>query len=186
MKNILSIILSGVFIVSCSSSNDFDKEKYLKLGKETAQATGKVLLKNVKKTIKEQGPFEAISFCNMQAYPITDSLSKMHQANIKRVAIKFRNTDNKANEQEQEIINKYIKQLSQNKELKALVEKSGNTINFYAPIKVQKACLTCHGSVGTAISDTLYSHIKGLYPSDLAVNFKEDELRGIWSISFKE
>ena len=186
MKKVLILALVSFYIISCTQKDSFDKEKYLKLGKETAQLTGKILLKNVKKTIKEQGPMEAISFCNLKAYPLTDSLSKLHNAEIKRAAIKYRNTFNQANKKEEKIIKEYIKQLLENKKLKPIVEKSGNAINFYAPIRLKKACLTCHGSVGTAISDTLYGHMKNLYPKDLAIDFKEGDIRGIWSISFKK
>ncbi len=186
MKKVFIIALLSFYVIACNQNNSFDKEKYLKLGKETAQATGKLLSTKVKKAITEQGPFEAISFCNLQAYPLTDSLSKIHNAVIKRVAIKYRNADNQANNQEEKIINKYINLLSENKALKPVLKKENEVIHFYAPIKLQHACLTCHGIPGTEIPDTLYNHIKDLYPKDLAINFKEGDIRGIWSIEFKE
>ena len=185
MKKAFIFLVFCFYAVSCNQKNVFDEEAFLRNGKEISQLTGKTLVGKVKKAIKEDGPFEAIDFCKLKAYPLTDSLSKMHQAEISRVAIKYRNPDNEADEKEKKVINEYIKQLSQNKELKPLVKEEKEIIHYYAPIKVESACLTCHGNPGSDIPDTLYNHIKNLYPDDLAIEFKEGDIRGIWSIRFK-
>ena len=185
MKKAFIFLVFCFYAVSCNQKNVFDEEEYLTSGKEISQLTGKTLVGKVKKAIKEEGPFEAIDFCKLKAYPLTDSLSKLYQAEISRVAIKYRNLNNLANEQESKVINEYIKQLSQNKELEPLVIGEKEIIHYYAPIRVELACLTCHGNPGSDIPDTLYYHIKNLYPNDLAIEFKEGDIRGIWSISFK-
>ena len=177
-------IMIVLFVMSCNSNNDFNKEKYLNEGKVIAQSTGKLLTAKVKSTIKAQGPFEAINFCKLNAYPLTDSLSNLYRAEIKRVAVKFRNPENKANKQEEAVVSEYAKQIKSGDALKSTVKNTGDVVYFYAPIKVQHACLTCHGTPGVEIPDTLYQKIKELYPNDLAVNFKEGDLRGIWSIAF--
>jgi hypothetical protein len=56
--------------------------------------------------------------------------------------------------------------------------------HFYAPIIVQKKCLTCHGEVGVDVTKKSDSIIESYYPKDLATGFKEGDLRGIWSITF--
>jgi len=185
-KSLIIVVLLSSYIVSCNQNSSFDEEKYITLGKEIGQITGKTLATQLKKTIKEQGAIEAISFCNLKAYPLTDSLSQIHQVVIKRVATKFRNHNNQANQQEERIIQEYINLLSQNKDLSPVIERENGIIHFYAPIKVQKACLKCHGTLGTEVSDSLYNHIKNLYPKDLAIDFKEGDIRGVWNINFKE
>jgi len=184
MRKILVLVLIGFYVVSCNNGSSFDKEKYLQEGKQIAQSTGKLLTAKVKTTIKAQGPFQAINFCNVNAYPLTDSLSGFYGVDIKRIAVKYRNPENKANEHETLIINNYMAQTQKGEALKPIVEKNDDGVYFYAPIKVKHACLTCHGAVGSEIPDTLFNHIKELYPNDLATAFKEGDLRGIWSIRF--
>ncbi|RLD64846.1 MAG: hypothetical protein DRI95_10005 [Bacteroidetes bacterium] len=185
MKKAFIFLLLCFYAISCNQNNSFNEGEYLKNGKEIYQLTGKTLVGKVKKAIKEDGPFGAIDFCKLKAYPLTDSLSKLYQAEITRVAIKYRNLNSKANKQEEKVINDYIKQLSQNIELKPIVIAEKEIIHYYAPIKVEHACLTCHGNPGSNIPDTLYNHIKNLYPDDIAIDFKEGDIRGIWRIRFK-
>ena len=184
MKNIV-IIIWAIFFVACSNQNSFDKEKYMKEGKEIAQATGKTLAGHVKKAIQEKGPFEAIEFCSLSAYPLTDSLSNLYQVKISRKAVKYRNPDNKANEKESKIIEGYVQQIETGKKVKPQVLKEDGKIVFYAPIQLQHACLVCHGEPQKEIPDTLYRHIKKLYPEDIAVDFKEGDLRGVWRLEFE-
>lgn len=183
MGRFLALVLVVLYLNSCNTSK-IDKEKYLKEGKKIAQSTGKLLTTKVKTVLKTQGPFKAIVFCNLNAYPLTDSLSNLYHAEIKRVALKYRNSKNKANEQEGIVLNKYFRQAKKGETLKPIVEKNGEQVFFYAPIKMQHACLACHGTPVSEIPDTLYNHIKELYPDDLATNFKEGDLRGMWSIRF--
>lgn len=184
MRKIFVLILVGFYAVSCNNSSSFDKEKHLKEGERIALLTGKLLTSKVKSTIKGHGPFQAINFCNLSAYPLTDSLSGLYHVKIKRIAIKYRNPENEANEHERLIIKNYIAQMQKGEALNPVVEKNGEVVHFYAPIKVKHACLTCHGVAGSEIPDTLFNHIKELYPKDLASGFKEGDLRGIWSIRF--
>jgi hypothetical protein len=56
--------------------------------------------------------------------------------------------------------------------------------NFYAPIFTGGVCLTCHGNPKN-MQPELISVIDSLYPVDKAKGYAVDELRGIWSIKFK-
>ena len=77
------------------------KEKtYADIGLEYALGTKKVLGKNLMVAIQKKGTLEALSFCNIQAIPLTDSMSIKFNASIKRVSDKNRNPNNKANTEE--------------------------------------------------------------------------------------
>lgn len=184
MKKIIFVILTAILTVSCSQKENFDKEKYLNEGKKIVQSTGKTLSGHVKKAIQEKGPIEAINFCKLSAYPLTDSLSKQYNVKIKRLAIKNRNPENKATGKDIEVIEKYEMRIADNKKVKPNIQKQDNKIVFYAPIRLQNACLVCHGTPRSEIPDTLFNHIKSLYPNDLAINFNEGDLRGIWKLEF--
>ena len=185
MKKII-ILFIGLFLFTCNSESAFNKEKYLNEGKEIAQSTGKTLSGHVKKAMQEKGPIEAINFCELSAYPLTDSLSKLYNVKISRVAIKSRNPENKATGEDIETIKKYEEQIVKGEEIKPQVQRQEDKIVFYAPIRLQHACLVCHGKPQSEIPDTLFKHIQSLYPNDLAVNFKEGDLRGIWKLEFGE
>jgi hypothetical protein len=46
-------------------------------------------------------------------------------------------------------------------------------------------CLQCHGKTEN-IQSEVRDKIKKLYPKDLAVDYGENEVRGIWSITFNK
>ncbi len=184
MKKII-VLFIGLFVFACNAKQSFDREKYLKEGKEIAQTTAKTLSGHVKKAIKEKGPIEAINFCKLSAYPLTDSLSELYKVKISRVAIKNRNPENKATAKDLEIFKKYEELIAKGEKVKPEIKSDNDKIVFYAPIRLQQACLICHGTPQSEIPDTLFKHIQTLYPDDLAVNFKEGDLRGIWKLEFE-
>lgn len=160
------------------------KEKtYADIGLEYALGTQKVLGKNLMGTIQKKGTIEAMAFCNIQAIPLTDSMSVKYNAKIKRVSDKNRNPNNKANAEELIYIEKFKKDLAANKELKPVVVEKGDKVHFYYPIPTNAMCLQCHGTSDN-IKPEVQMKIKGLYPNDLATGYSENEVRGIWSIVF--
>ena len=186
--NKISLLIVALFVLgSCSKSlSKKEIEQYTGKGKEIAQATAKKLGGNLVKKMKAGGTEKAIPFCNTKADPLTKEMSKKYNVDIKRTSHKLRNEINSPNKEETKIINRYKSLFDEGKPLKPIVEldKSGKP-HFYAPIKLQKKCLTCHGSLTEDINVKTDSIIKSYYPKDLAVGFKEGDLRGIWSITFK-
>ena len=182
MKYILSLLI--VTLVFSCTNEQLSKEEiqeYTLIGKEIAQATVKNLGGNLMKQIKAGGVKQAIPFCNVSAYPLTDELSKKYNVTIKRTSHKLRNGNNKPNEAEEKILEQYLTAISKGEKLKPIVTKnSAGKIHFYAPMKVQGKCLACHGTV----SKQTDSIIKSLYPNDKATGFKEGDFRGVMSITF--
>jgi cytochrome c553 len=158
------------------------KEKtYADIGLEYALGTKKVLGKNLMETIQKKGTLKALSFCNIQAIPLTDSMSTKFNASIKRVSDKNRNPNNKANTEELQYIAQFKKELAAKKEIKPVVVEKGNKVQFYYPIETNTMCLQCHGK---QIKREVSKQIMKLYPKDLAIGYNENEVRGIWSITF--
>ena len=50
---------------------------------------------------------------------------------------------------------------------------------------MQANCLVCHGTINETVTIKMDSIIKSLYPNDKAIEYSEGDLRGIWSITFK-
>ncbi len=159
-----------------------DKPKsFEEIGIEYALSTQKVLGKNLMEAIQKKGTLGAVTFCNIKAMPLTDSIANQYNAVIKRVSDKNRNPNNKANAEELQYIAQFEKEIAAKKEIKAVVLDKGNKVQFYYPIQTNTKCLQCHG---TQIKPDVQKQILKLYPKDLAVGYTENQVRGIWSISF--
>lgn len=182
-------LLLSIFVtfLSCNNSiSEQEKERLTAEGNEIVQATFKELSTNLMQQMKQGGPSQAIPFCNVQAMPITQQLSEKYNVAIKRTSNKLRNSNNNPNKRELEIINEFSNALHNNSDLKAIVEiDEQNLKHYYAPIIVQANCLVCHGVLKENVTEKTDSIIKSLYPNDKAIEYSEGDLRGIWSITFK-
>lgn len=180
----ISLVL---IMISCNNSlTSKEKENYLSMGKEISKESFKTLSGKLKGQIQKGGIAHAIPFCNSEALPITKELSKKYKVNIKRTSNKIRNSKNTPSDRELKITEKYINLKNNNKELIPIAEKVDNKVHFYAPIVIKNNCLVCHGTVGKELTVKNDSIIKKLYPNDKATNYKEGEVRGIWSITFNK
>ncbi len=163
-----------------------EKEMYLTKGKTIAKETFITLSSNLKTKMKSGGVQEAVAYCNMAAYPLTDSIAKANNATLKRVSDKLRNPMNKPDELEKGMIEEYQKMLAANEKLKPVVIEVDGETRFMAPILLKPACLNCHGTPEKHISESDLAFIRDIYPNDEAINFATGDLRGIWSITFME
>jgi len=156
---------------------------YEEIGLEYALVTKTVLGKNLMGAIQSKGTMHALDFCNIQAIPLTDSMATNYHATIKRVSDKYRNSNNQANAEELNYIAQFKADAVAKRESKPVVIEKGNKVQFYYPIPTNTMCLQCHG---TQIKPDVQRQILKLYPNDLAVGYTENEVRGIWSITFEK
>ena len=147
--------------------------------KNYAAEAQQLLGSQLKQKIAEGGPENALEFCNINAIPLTDSISKKYNVSIKRVSDQYRNPDNAANPQEIAVITTYKAMLAAGKMPKGLL-KDGH---YYSPIVTNAMCLQCHGTPGKEMTEQTHKKIKSLYPQDKATGYGVDELRGIFSIA---
>jgi len=191
-KNIIGIsILATLFFASCNTvqqkatetGNVIDTADLLQKGDTITALVQKVLLANVMTAMQSGGPVNAVSFCNVHAIPLTDSLAGEYNCIIQRVSDKYRNQANKLSESDADILFK-MSSLSPMKPV--LVSENGRVV-YYKPIKIaMPACLKCHGSSGKEIDSKTLEIINQKYPNDLATGYKEGDLRGLWKITFLE
>ncbi|MFD0760618.1 DUF3365 domain-containing protein [Lutibacter aestuarii] len=182
------IILLVLGVVSCKNSSLSKKEKleYSNKGKEIAQASFKELSGKLMEQMQLGGIEKAIPFCNIEALPLTKEMSEKYNVEIKRTSNKLRNSRNRATDRELEVIQIFEKLMTENERLSPIVELNNNSQkHFYAPIIIKANCLVCHGKVKETVTIKTDSIIKSLYPNDEAIGYNEGDLRGIWSITFK-
>ncbi|WP_439131169.1 c-type heme family protein [Polaribacter sp.] len=159
---------------------------YSERGLQYALSTKAVLGKNLMGKIQKEGTLAALKFCNVKAYPLTDSMSVYHNATIKRVSDKPRNPINLANTVENKYIKIFKEYLKLGKDSEPIAIESSKTVTVYYPIKTNSMCIQCHGSKTTDIQPNVLAQIDKLYPKDKATGYTENQVRGIWSIAFNK
>lgn len=190
MKTLIYII-SLLFLIACGkASKEQTVEKidstYLIKGNRIAKISFETISGELKKALAHGGIENALRYCNERAYPITDSLSSVHQVTIKRVSDKNRNPRNQADKMEEFLIKGFGIDLSEGNDLSPKLVVKDDSVIFYKPIITQGLCLNCHGKPGKDITVSNDSLILKLYPRDKAVGYQVNQLRGLWRIGFKK
>ncbi len=155
------------------------------IGLNFALETKKVLGKNLMQAIQAKGTAYALAFCNTRAVPLTDSMAQHYQATIRRVSDKPRNPDNQADPEELKYIAMFKKQVAESREPLPIVLERNGIAKFYYPITTNTMCLQCHGKPAELKPDVAQKIAK-LYPTDKATGYSENEVRGIWSIQWRQ
>ncbi len=194
-KTLSLIALAGLFyFTGCKETPKSDKKvdtvespskDYAKIGSDYAQSTQKELGKNLMAAIQKEGTLGAMEFCNVQAYPLTDSMAVVHKAKIKRVSDKPRNPANQANDEELGYIESFKNTIASGNEVEPIMTEENGQVHFYSPITTNAMCLQCHGKPEEQIQPATMAKLQDLYPADQAIGYTEDEVRGIWAIVFE-
>jgi len=184
MKSNLWLVAAIVLgLISCNDqAKKTDLKAYQITGDSIAQQTQKVLLQNLTQAISEKGIAAAFSYCNLHADSLlTTALDKNKIASIQRLTDKNRNPNNQLTTAADIAMFEKFKQ-----QAKDTVLQTTESITYYKPIKIaMPTCLKCHGGAQDIDKETAMALSK-LYPNDLAKNYKEGDLRGMWKIQFKK
>ncbi len=158
----------------------------LKKAKAILKTTKSELGKNLLGAIKEKKTAGAVTFCNTRALPITKDKMKELSATIKRATDRPRNPSNLANTDEMKYINQFKQIIAKGESPKPVLVKTDKGYHFYSPIITNQMCMQCHGQAKKDVNEEVLSKIKSLYPKDLALGYKTNQIRGIFSISWDE
>ena len=202
---LIAILLIGgiIALVSCTdnkvskSSTNTEAENtkvtepltdinYKDAGKQLAIQTKSSLAYYLISSISEKGSEGAVEFCNIKAIPITDSMSVLLGAKIKRVSDLPRNPANKANESELAYIKKWKESKGNGEQKQPIVSEINGKMVGYYPIVTNQMCLQCHGQANKDINDATLNKINKLYPNDQATGYLENELRGIFVVEMNK
>ncbi|CAM4209071.1 DUF3365 domain-containing protein [Zobellia roscoffensis] len=174
---------NGMEDCNCSDYPDLS-EVFSKIGMSYASDAKAALGGSLTKAIQEKGTVGAIGFCNLEAIHITDSVSSMKNAVIKRVSDRTRNPNNKASAKELKYIAAFKETLAGGNEVKPVVEIKDEEVAFFSPIITNGLCLQCHGTPNEQVLPETMVALNKLYPQDMATGYGENEVRGLWSIEF--
>ncbi|HRO69122.1 MAG TPA: DUF3365 domain-containing protein [Chitinophagaceae bacterium] len=192
MKALLTFIIVVSILSFSSCSDDPSKlssqetEAWRKKSDSIIAITFDTLRSSLAKAIAE-GNFEgAINFCREAAYPLTATYMTPG-TRLKRVSDRYRNPANKPDEKEQSILAAFKDLKDSGKPVDPVFEldEDGNR-HYFKPIFIQSLCLNCHGSRDEQIRPDVWNAIRQRYPSDLAFDYQEGDLRGLWHLSYNK
>ncbi|MBV6473007.1 MAG: hypothetical protein JPMHGGIA_01278 [Saprospiraceae bacterium] len=159
---------------------------YEEMGLQLANGTKAQLGSRLLGAIQSKGTAGAVSFCNIEALPLTDSMSKVFQASIRRVSDKPRNPANSANSRELSTMLKWKGQMEAGEPMSPVTfEKDGMVVGHY-PIMTSAMCMQCHGQPGTQILQQTQDALSKLYPADQAKGYGPNQLRGIFVVEMSK
>jgi len=185
MKTLILLILAGILIFGYVSYRDTKiNQEIIEKGTDISGKLVKAIMAKLTFEIQENGLPGAIDYCSVHAIPITDSISKNEQVKISRVSHKARNPLNVADKREIEMIEQYILQQNEGKQLVPQVVTGNGQKTFYSTVVLSSpVCLSCHGEYNS-IDENVRKVINERYPDDKAVNFSLNEIRGMFKIEF--
>lgn len=152
-----------------------------------AEAFG-VLSSRLGKAIADAGLTNAIEFCSVHGIAFTAAVGVTNRVVLRRVTHRPRNSQNRADTNEINIIRRFESELSQGTTPKPVVATSSpDIVTYYAPIVLKlPLCLSCHGQPQTDIKPGVLANLSKTYPNDEAKGFKLGQVRGLWRVDFKQ
>lgn len=209
--NILNLLISFTILAACDtgSQNALNREalqeemrnrqpkklseaqivnEAFEQGRFLSQTAQQSLLATLQAAIAREGIEGAIQYCNLQANPLMDSLSEVHNATISRTSLQLRNPANAPSELEQQLLEAYQYNAEEGLPLEDNVQGIDQQYLLYTkPIVLgNELCLNCHGEAGKDIRPETLQQIDSLYPNDQARGYSKGEVRGMWSIRFRK
>lgn len=182
----------GILASSCKFKKQPDSQEAVvadsslhNAAREIAAATFVQLADALGNSMAFGGVQGAVDLCRLQALPLTDSVAINYGVKVQRIAVRYRNPVNAADESEAQIFADWEKQLEAGNDPSAILLKEGDSRIWYGAIRIgNPLCLSCHGKPGRDIKTEDYQFIRESYPQDKATNFRLGDIRGAWKISF--
>jgi hypothetical protein len=185
---IFTVVLLGILgcRLASAAGSSLPAEPLEARGKAITQQAFALLSSNLARALTEGGVTNALSYCSIQALPLTKVVADTNRVRLSRVTHKPRNPANQLAAHESAILEKFRARMAeQTPPAPVLITNAQGTVTFYAPILINnKLCLNCHGEPGKDIAADKVAYIKRLYPQDQATGFKMGDLRGLWRIEF--
>jgi len=185
MKIILKVLaLALVVMVPNVQAGDYDKE--IAASRETVKEFMQTLKSELQAGMKEGGPVNAISVCNLSAPAIANTYSVRNGWDVGRTSLKLRNPDNAPDVWERSVLESFDERKRAGEdpmkmEQYEVVRKDGSSeFRYMKAIPTAQLCLACHGEQLDSITRT---RIEKLYPRDQALGYKQGDIRGAFTIT---
>ncbi|MBK7297971.1 MAG: DUF3365 domain-containing protein [Flavobacteriales bacterium] len=182
----ISFVLVG--FASCTATAPLDETAALEKGKRITSATFQALSARLSAAMQAGGPARAVEYCSLNALPLVDSISVAEGVHIKRTSDRLRAVHDSPDADEKRALQVMLDQWAQGNAGTVLsdVRMLGDSVAYYQPILIASpTCLKCHGTAGLDLDSNAFAVITQHYPEDAATGYALGELRGMWSIRWK-
>lgn len=184
------LFLVPMLLLGCSEvPSALDEAAALERGGQVVPRAFALLSGRLQQAMQEGGPVHAVEVCSKQARPLLDSLGRAEGMHIRRTSDRIRAPHDEPDVREAEVLRDLLAQVSSGtrpSELAPQVEVVGDSVAYYHPILISMpTCLRCHGTPGIDIDTATFAAIAGRYPMDGATGYALGDLRGLWSVRWK-
>jgi hypothetical protein len=174
-----AVLLALVILAGCVPAD----EPRLEEGRRLADQFGGQLKSALQSAMARGGPVAAVAVCKDQAPAIAAELSRASGADVRRVSRRVRNPANVADDWEIGVLEGFQRDLSMGKPPPEFYEETTAGARYMKAIAIQPLCLVCHG---TSVSGPLADALKTHYPNDQATGYGLNDLRGAFSIAWRD
>jgi hypothetical protein len=177
---LLALLLAGSLPASLPAD-----EELLITCRGAAAALQRGLQAALSTAIREGGPEKAVTVCRDRAPEIAEAVSRSEGVEVRRTALRVRNSANAPDAWERETLEAFAARLAKGEDPAALERwafrpEDGKLVYRYMKaIPTGETCLTCHGP---AVEAGLSRRILEAYPGDAAVGFAKGDLRGAFTL----
>ena len=148
---------------------------------------GQALRGALQEAIAADGAVGAMKVCNVEALPLTRTISTEEGVIIGRTSLYFRNPANAPDDWERARLAEFATRKAAGEGADALEiwevvddAASHKTFRYMKAIVTAPMCLQCHGS---ELAPDVAAAVKKLYPDDAATGFAVGDLRGAFTVS---
>ncbi len=148
---------------------------------------GQTLRGALQEAIEKSGAIGALEVCNVEALPLTKTISTEEGVIIGRTSLGIRNPANAPDEWEQARLADFAARKQAGESAGALEawevvdDAAGHkTFRYMKAIATAPMCLQCHGP---ELATDVAAAVKKLYPDDAATGFAVGDLRGAFTVS---
>lgn len=188
-------LIVSVNLLSCGESQEKEEQEeipefmaldtsyYMHEADSLIKLTFDTLSKTLKAKIDSEGPADAVSFCQVNAYPLTGT----HESEfiyVRRTSLKPRNPGNTPTPDERKILEEWQSAFDNGNTPGYGFYTEPGKVHVMKPIFIQPLCLKCHGKPDENIEPGTLAKIDSLYSLDKAKGYAEKDLRGAWHITF--
>ncbi|MEM8767210.1 MAG: DUF3365 domain-containing protein [Pseudomonadota bacterium] len=146
-------------------------------------ALAKPLQAQLQAALAAGGPVEALKICQVVAPQLAEAISAEHELTLRRVSLKHRNpTQGDPTDWQRMALETFEAELAAGTQMDELLYAyaAEDEFRYMKAIPTGRPCLACHGEqLAPEVSATLAT----LYPEDLAIGFKEGDIRGAFVVT---
>lgn len=154
--------------------------------RESMGKLGKALKAELQAAMQAEGTVGALRICNVEAVPITETISTEEGLIVARTSLRTRNAANIPDEWETGILNEFEvrkeagEKASDLESWTIVTDEGGHrTFRYMKAIPALPMCLKCHGR---RLDPEVATKMGELYPDDTATGYKAGDIRGAFTV----